>query len=59
MALDDGVWTLLGTEPDFSPLDFAQRFVGTISPDGTTIDARRPGPRRIAAATGAGCRTRR
>lgn len=40
MTLDDGVWTLLRTEPDFSPLDFAQRFVGTVSPDGTTIDAR-------------------
>jgi hypothetical protein len=40
MTLDDGVWRMQRTEPDFSPLDFAQRFVGTISPDGRTIDAR-------------------
>jgi uncharacterized protein DUF1579 len=37
MTLDDQVWTLLRTEPDFSPLDFSQRFVGEISSDATTI----------------------
>jgi hypothetical protein len=40
MTLSDGVWTLLRTEPDFSPLDFAQRFVGEFSADATTIDGR-------------------
>jgi hypothetical protein len=40
MTLADGVWTLLRTEPDASPLDFAQRFVGTFSADGDTIEGR-------------------
>ncbi|WP_214401834.1 hypothetical protein [Pseudonocardia lacus] len=40
MTLADGVWTLLRTEPDFSPLDFAQRFVGEFDPDATTIAGR-------------------
>jgi hypothetical protein len=40
MSLSDGVWTLLRDRPDFSPLDFAQRFQGTFSPDGNTIDGR-------------------
>ena len=38
MSLDGGVWRLLRDAPDFSPLDFAQRFTGTISDDGATID---------------------
>jgi hypothetical protein len=38
MTLADGVWTLLRTKPDFTPLDFAQRYVGRISDDGNTID---------------------
>jgi hypothetical protein len=37
MSLADGVWTLTRESPDFSPLDFAQRFTGTFSTDGTTI----------------------
>lgn len=37
MTLDDRVWTLTRESPDFSPLDFAQRFTGTFSTDGTTI----------------------
>jgi hypothetical protein len=37
MSLQDGVWTLRREEPDFSPLDFAQRYTGTFSDDGTTI----------------------
>jgi hypothetical protein len=40
MTLSDGVWTLLRDSPDFSPLSFSQRFTGTFSDDGNTIDAR-------------------
>lgn len=40
MTLTGGVWTLVRTEADFSPLDFAQRFVGEFSPDASTIDGR-------------------
>ena len=40
MGFEDGVWTLSRSEPDFSPLDFAQRFTGRFSPDGTTISGR-------------------
>jgi hypothetical protein len=37
MSLADGVWTLTREAPDFSPLEFRQRFVGTFSHDGNTI----------------------
>ena len=37
MRFEDGVWTLSRTSADFSPLDFAQRFTGTIADDGRTI----------------------
>src|ERR1700728_258504 len=37
MTLGDLVWTLTRESPDFSPLDFAQRFTGAFSADGTTI----------------------
>jgi hypothetical protein len=37
MSLVDGVWTLTRESPDFSPLDFRQRFTGTISEDENTI----------------------
>jgi hypothetical protein len=40
MSFMDGVWKLWRGTADFSPLDFAQRFVGTFSNDGTTIDGR-------------------
>jgi hypothetical protein len=40
MDFGDGVWTLRREEPDVSPLDFAQRFTGTFSEDGTTIAGR-------------------
>ena len=40
MTLRGGVWTLLRTEPDFSPLDFAQRFQGTVAADGSAVDGR-------------------
>jgi hypothetical protein len=33
MTFTGGVWTLWRDEPDFSPLDFHQRFTGTFSPD--------------------------
>jgi hypothetical protein len=39
MSFLDAVWTLSRTEADLSPLDFAQRFTGTIGDDGRTIRA--------------------
>jgi hypothetical protein len=40
MRLEDGLWTLRREAPDFSPLDFAQRYRGTFSDDGTKIVGR-------------------
>ena len=40
MGVTDGVWTLRRTDPDFSPLDFWQRFEGTFSADKNRIDGR-------------------
>ena len=40
MSLEGGVWSLWRETPDFSPLDFAQRYTGTFSDDGTTIAGR-------------------
>ncbi len=37
MDFGDGVWKLWRDEPDFSPLDFRQRYTGTVSEDGTRI----------------------
>jgi hypothetical protein len=37
MRLADGVWTLTRESPDFTPLNFRQRFIGTFSEDGNTI----------------------
>jgi len=37
MRFQDGVWTLERDTADFSPLDFSQRFTGTLSDDGRTI----------------------
>ncbi len=37
MTLDARVWTLWRDEADFSSLEFRQRYVGNISPDGRTI----------------------
>jgi hypothetical protein len=37
MNLSDGVWTLIRDAPDFSDLNFAQRFNGTFSEDGRAI----------------------
>jgi len=40
MSFGDGVWKLLRDSPDFSPFDFSQRFEGSFSEDGNTIDGR-------------------
>ena len=40
MSFEDGVWKLWRDEPDFSPLDFSQRFTGTFSDDGSSIVGR-------------------
>jgi hypothetical protein len=39
MTFDGTVWRLWRDEPDFSPLEFRQRFAGTLSDDGNRIDA--------------------
>ena len=38
MTVEDGVWTLLRNSPDFSELNFWQRYTGAFSADGDTID---------------------
>jgi hypothetical protein len=40
MSVEDGVWQLWRNTPDFSPLDFAQRYTGTFREDGETIVGR-------------------
>jgi hypothetical protein len=40
MTFSDGIWTLLRDKPDFSPLDFSQRFRGVFSDDANVIDGR-------------------
>ncbi|MFE7165996.1 hypothetical protein [Streptomyces sp. NPDC057616] len=37
MTFADGVWQLLREKPDFTPLDFRQRYVGHLGADGDTI----------------------
>jgi len=37
MSFHDGVWKLWRDSADFSPLNFSQRFTGTLSDDGDTI----------------------
>lgn len=37
MRFADGVWTLTREAPDFTPLDFRQRFTGTFSKDSNVI----------------------
>jgi hypothetical protein len=37
MTFADGAWTLTRKSPDFSPLDFEQRFTGAFSQDGNVI----------------------
>jgi len=38
MSVHDGAWTLLRDAPDFTPLEFAQRFTGSFTGDGGTIE---------------------
>ena len=38
MAFDGRVWTLSRDAPDFTSLEFRQRFTGIVSEDGRTID---------------------
>jgi hypothetical protein len=40
MTFDGAAWTLERQTPDFSPLTFHQRRLGTVSPDGDTIRGR-------------------
>jgi hypothetical protein len=40
MTFADGVWVLRRESPDFTPLAFAQRFVGELDDDGVTIKGR-------------------
>jgi hypothetical protein len=40
MTFRDGLWTLVRDAPDFSPLDFSQRYTGTFAPDGDSIGGR-------------------
>jgi hypothetical protein len=46
MTLEAGAWTLLRDEPDFTPLEFSERFTGTIAPGGEIISGswQSPGP---------------
>jgi hypothetical protein len=37
MSIEDGIWKLWRAGPDFSPLDFSQRFAGTFGDDDRTI----------------------
>lgn len=37
MSFADGMWQLLRETPDFSPLDFRQRYTGQVGDDGDTI----------------------
>ena len=37
MSFAEGTWELLRDSPDFSPLDFSQRFTGRFSDDGDAI----------------------
>lgn len=39
MSFDNGVWKLWRTEPDFSPLDFFQRFSGEVDKTGNVIES--------------------
>jgi len=38
MTFEEGLWTLSREKPDFSPLDFHQRYEGRFSHDGSTVD---------------------
>ena len=38
MTFEGGEWKLWRDEPDFSPLDFSQRYTGTLGADGNRIE---------------------
>jgi hypothetical protein len=38
MSFSEGIWSLLRETPDFSPLDFSQRFTGAFIDGGNTIE---------------------
>jgi hypothetical protein len=40
MSIADGVWKLWRDTPDFSPLEFSQRFTGAFGAEGRTIHGR-------------------
>src|SRR5215211_4800784 len=40
MGFDGRLWTLTREKADFTPLDFAQRYIGELSDDGSRIDGR-------------------
>jgi hypothetical protein len=40
MSLENRTWKLWRTTPDFSPLDFSQRFTGGFTDDGNVIEGR-------------------
>ncbi len=40
MTFDGRTWTLTREAADFTPLEFAQRYIGTLSEDGATITGR-------------------
>ena len=40
MTFDGSAWQLSRTSPDFFPLDFSQRYVGSLSAGGDTIEGR-------------------
>lgn len=40
MTFDGRIWTLTREKPDFTALEFAQRFTGTLSEDGARITGR-------------------
>jgi hypothetical protein len=37
MSFSDAVWKLWRDSPDFSPLDFSQRYTGSVTDEGRTI----------------------
>ena len=40
MTFRDGLWTLVRDAPDFTPLDFSQRYTGVFAADGASIAGR-------------------
>jgi hypothetical protein len=40
MSIADGEWKLWRTQPDFAPLDFAQRYTGRFADGGSAIEGR-------------------